>query len=426
MKERFVLAIDQGTTGTTALLLDAKGEVRGRGYSELPQHFPQPGWVEHDGDEIWSSRCCTRSCARARRRRGARSRRSGSRTSARRRWCGSGRPARPLARAIVWQDRRTAAPVRGAARAPGTSARSARRPGSRSIPTSRAPSSSGCSTNVPGVAGARAAPASSRSARSTRGCCGSSPAARCTRPTSRTRRARCCSTSRAARWDDGLCELFGVPRAMLPMVRPSCGVFGHTRERARPCPTGSRSPGIAGDQQAALFGQGCVAPGPVEEYVRHRLLPAAAHRRASRSRRASGLLTTVACDVAGEPGIRARRQRVHRGRRDPVAARRARASWTLRPIAKSWRASVDDSGGVVLVPAFVGLGAPHWRRRRARRDLRPHARHDAARTWCARRSSRSRSRAATSWTRWCATRLGARRQDSHAARRRRCGGERSS
>ena len=108
MRDPLVLAIDQGTTGTTALLLDAKGGVRGRGYAELPQHFPRPGWVEHDGREIWDSVLTAigrgLGAARARRTQVAAIGITNQRETT---LLWDRRSGRPVARAIVWQDRRT-------------------------------------------------------------------------------------------------------------------------------------------------------------------------------------------------------------------------------------------------------------------------------------------------------------------------------
>jgi len=108
MSQSLILAIDQGTTGTTALLIDSAGEVRGRGYSELPQHYPRPGWVEHDGGQIWES--TLRAVSEAREREGDRGSIAGIGISNQREttlvW--DRRSGEPVAPAIVWQDRRTA------------------------------------------------------------------------------------------------------------------------------------------------------------------------------------------------------------------------------------------------------------------------------------------------------------------------------
>ena len=360
---RFVVAIDQGTTGTTVLVLDEKLALRGRGYREFPQHFPQPGWVEHDPEEIWAvgARRARRRAARLGRATSTRRRSppSASPTSARPRWCGTARPARPLHHAIVWQDRRTA-DLCAALKAGGLEARvrAAHRPGARSVllghqarvaarqrrrRCARAPSA-----------------ASSASAPSTPSWCGGSPAARPTSPTSRTRRARCCSICTRSPGPTSCCELLRrAARACCP--RCAARRSATARPAACPgCPTASRSRGIAGDQQAALFGQACFAAGDAKctygtgafllmntgERAGAVAARAAHHRRLEARRRGR---------------LRARGLGVHRRRRGAVAARRARHHRARRARSRRSRASVPDSGGVVVVPALAGLGAPHWR-----------------------------------------------------------------
>ena len=238
---RHVIAIDQGTTGSTVLVLDEKLAVRGRGYQEFRQIYPQPGWVEHDPEDIWAS-----VARRARRRRSKGidavvDRRDRHHEPARDRGrCGTARPARPAHNAIVWQDRRTAdrcaelkAERQGGAR------QAAHRPHARPVLL-------GHEGPLDARQRRRRSPRRARRRARVRHrrfatCCGGSPAARCTRPTSRTRRARCCSTSTTLAWSDELLEMLGVPRALLPEV---VAVVGHrsARPRACPaCPTASRS-----------------------------------------------------------------------------------------------------------------------------------------------------------------------------------------
>ena len=110
MAARYVLAIDQGTTGSTALLIDRAGAVRGRGYAELPQHFPRPGWVEHDGSEIWATVLeAVRGALRDARARGADVAAIGITNQRETTLLWDRASGRPVARAIVWQDRRTEA-----------------------------------------------------------------------------------------------------------------------------------------------------------------------------------------------------------------------------------------------------------------------------------------------------------------------------
>jgi glycerol kinase len=159
-------------------------------------------------------------------------------------------------------------------------------------------------------------------------------------------------------WDPLLLRRFGVPRAMLPAVRSSSGIFG-TTAGVPGLADGIPIAGIAGDQQAALFGQGCVSPGQSKmTYGTGGFLLLHTGARAVRSR--AGLLTTVACDARGRPAY---------ALEGSVFIAGAALQWLRDGLGILERAadseamarSVTDSGGVVLVPAFVGLGAPWWR-----------------------------------------------------------------
>ena len=142
MNNQVVVAIDAGTTGVRAFAVDGDGRPQAWSYREFPQYFPQPGWVEHDPDEIYAAtEAVLGDVARATRgRRATRSSRSGSPTSVRRPSCGVAAPARPRHRAIVWQDRRTAATMRRAEGGRATNRSSGAAPASCSTPTSRPPS----------------------------------------------------------------------------------------------------------------------------------------------------------------------------------------------------------------------------------------------------------------------------------------------
>ena len=160
------------------------------------------------------------------------------------------------------------------------------------------------------------------------------------------------------RWDESLCRLFGVPASLLPQVSPSSGVFGRTRG-VPGLPDGIPIAGIAGDQQAALFGQGCVRAGQSKNTYGtgcFLLLHTGDRRRASRA----GLLTTIACGPRGETAY---------ALEGSVFVAGAAIQWLRDGLGILSRASdsealarsVEDSGGVVFVPALVGLGAPYWR-----------------------------------------------------------------
>jgi glycerol kinase len=342
-----VLALDQGTTGSTALVVDGGGRVLGRGYHELTQHFPEAGWVEHDPEEIWAITLAAGRDALA-----------GSRvaiedvvaigiTNQRETavlW--DRRTGVPLHRAIVWQDRRTAARCRE------LDADLIRER------TGLVPDPYFSATKLEWLL-ARTAPAEAPHAafgtvdswlvhRLTAG------RAHVTDPTNASR-TMLYDIERGA-WDEELLRLFGVPPEVLPEVRPSSGVFGTADRRwfGRELPVA----GIAGDQQAALFGQGCVAPGTAKNtYGTGAFVLLNTGGRRPRSR--SGLLTTVACDARGGPAFALEGSIFIAGAavqwlRDGLGVI-ADASET-EPLARS----VRDTGGVVFVPAFVGLGAPHW------------------------------------------------------------------
>ncbi len=353
---RHVLAVDQGTTGTTVLLLDRTGRIRGRGYAELPQHFPKPGWVEHDGEEILGS--VAAAAKRALQDAGAKARSVEAVGITNQRetvlvW--DRRTSRPIHRAIVWQDRRTAARCAQLGR-DGLERDIRRRTGLVPDPYFSATKLEWLLRHVP-----RAASRADKGALAF-GTVDSwlvwklSGGAHVTDPTNASRTML--YGLRTLDWDPALLDRFGVPREMLPEVRPSAGVFAVTKG-AGFLPDGIPIAGIAGDQQAALFGQGCVAAGQSKNTYGtgcFLLLHTGAKPVASRS----GLLTTVACGPRGE---------VAYALEGSVFVAGAALQWLrdgLRILDRAGDSeaaarSVPDAGGVVLVPAFAGLGAPHWR-----------------------------------------------------------------
>jgi glycerol kinase len=357
MTDPLVLAIDQGTTGSTVLLIDRRGRVRGRGYAELPQHFPRPGWVEHDGREIWDSVMTATARAlvngRARRTRIAAIGITNQRETTLLWDRDSGRP---VARAIVWQDRRTAERC-AALKRRGLEAEVRRRTGLVLDPYFSATKLEWLLRNDAGLR------ARARRGRLAFGTVDSwllwkltGGRVHATDPTNASRTMLYHIGQQ--RWDERLLDLFGVPAALLPEVRPSSGEFGRTHDLPL-LPGAIPIAGIAGDQQAALFGQGCVAPGQSKNTYGtgcFLLLHTGGKRVASRA----GLLTTVACGPRGEPAY---------ALEGSVFIAGAALQWLRDGLAILKRAGdseavarrVRDTGGVVLVPAFVGLGAPYWR-----------------------------------------------------------------
>ena len=197
-------------------------------------------------------------------------------------------------------------------------------------------------------------------------------------------------------------------------VVDSCLSAVARRRRSSSAAPDYRSTGIAGDQQAALFGQACFAPGMAKNTYGTGCFALMNTGDDAASRRGT------ACSppwpgAGGDRQLRARRRRLHGRRHGAVAARRPRHHPSARARSRRWRASVPDTGDVYLVPAFAGLGAPHWDAAARGTHRRPHARHRRARTSRAPRSRASRSRPPTSSTPCSRTRPAARR----AARRRR-------
>jgi len=357
MRDPLVLAIDQGTTGSTVLVIDARGRVRGRGYSELPQHFPRPGWVEHDGREIWHSvlgaTLKAMVNARARRSQVAAIGITNQRETA---LLWDRETGRPVARAIVWQDRRTAERCAALQRG-GLEAEVRRRTGLVLDPYFSATKIEWLFRNHSGLK------ALARRGRLAFGTVDSwllwkltAGRVHATDPTNASRTLL--YHIGRQRWDERLLDLFGVPASVLPRVLPSSGEFGRTHGLAL-IPGGIPIAGIAGDQQAALFGQGCVTAGRSKNTYGtgcFLLLHTGAERVTSRA----GLLTTVACGPRGEPAY---------ALEGSVFIAGAALQWLRDGLQVLKRASdseaiarrVRDTGGVVMVPAFVGLGAPYWR-----------------------------------------------------------------
>ena len=344
-----VLALDQGTTGSTALAVDAGGRVLGRGYREIAQHYPEPGWVEHDPEELWSATLAAGRDALAAARAGGRDLAAVGITNQRETtllW--DRRSGAPLHRAIVWQDRRTAERCRRL-----DAARIAEATGL--VPD---PYFSGTKLEwLLEKLRPRAADAAFGTVdtwlvwRLTGG------RAHVTDPTNASRTMLYDIGAQA--WSDELLGLFGVPREILPEVRPSSGAFGTADAEW----FGAEVPiaGIAGDQQAALFAQGCFGAGTAKNtYGTGAFL--LMNTGAERVRSTRGLLTTVACDARGRPAYALVGSVFIAG----AAVQWLRDGLGLIADARETEAlarSVPDTGGAVFVPAFVGLGAPHWESR---------------------------------------------------------------
>jgi len=349
----YVLAIDQGTTGTTVMVFDETGRVRGRGYSEFRQFYPKPGWVEHDAEEIW--RVTQRVIGAALRSARLKPKEVAAIGITNQRettvlWDRS--TGTPVHRAIVWQDRRTA-PICEALKAKGTEATIHAKTG---LVTDAYFSGTKLQWLFDNVRGARA-----KGGRLAFGTIDTwliwkltGGASHVTDYTNASRTLL--FNIHHQRWDDELLRLLDVPAEVLPRVVRSAGVAGITAARV----FGAEVPitGIAGDQQAALFGQACFHPGLVKNtYGTGCFMLMYTGDKAVDSKR--GLLTTMACAADGSPAYAVE---------GSVFIAGAAVQWLrdglklLKDAQESERhaRTVDSTLGVYLVPAFVGLGAPYW------------------------------------------------------------------
>jgi glycerol kinase len=354
MPEGTVLAIDQGTTSTRAVVYDARGQALGSAARELTQHYPQPGWVEHDPEEIWRS--VAEVVPRALETAGLEPARLTALGLTNQRetvvlW--ERATGRPVAPAIVWQDRRTAAFCRehkadepwlhertGLVLDPYFSGTKLRWLLDRD-PAVRARAEAGDlaagtidSFLIWRLTGGRS------------------------HVTDVTNASRTLLLDlRRVAWDDELCRYFGVPPSLLPAVRPSAADFGATAGLGF-LPDGLRITGVAGDQQAALFGQCAFAAGEAKcTYGTGAFFLLHTGDRPTPSRH--GLLTTLAATLDG------RSQYALEG---SVFIAGAAVQWlrdglklfTTAPEVEALAGRSDAEQPVLFVPAFVGLGAPHW------------------------------------------------------------------
>jgi glycerol kinase len=353
---RYVLALDQGTSGSTALVVDGDGRVRARGYAELPQHYPQPGWVEHDPEEIWSTTVAAAQSALAAA--GATGRDVAAIGIANQRettivWDRAS--GRPIHHAIVWQCRRTAA-MCDELKAAGLEETVRQRTGLvldayfsgtkirwllDAVPDAHRRAEDGAlafgtvdSWLVWKLTGGRVHATDVTNA-------------------SRT----LCLNLETVDWDDALLKALGVPRALLPRLVASSGVVGDTADLGW-LPAGVPIAGIAGDQHAALFGQACYGRGAAKNtYGTGCFLLLNTGTTPVRSR--AGLLTTLAWKI-GDTTTYALEGSVF------IAG--AAIQWLRDGLglighaaeSEALATSVPDTGGVYFVPAFVGLGAPYW------------------------------------------------------------------
>ncbi len=335
-----ILAIDQGTTGTTCLVVDDELRVRGRGYREFPQHYPQPGWVEHDPEELWASVLgAAEAAVRAAGVRPAELQAIGIANQRETTVLWDRATGRPVAPAIVWQDRRTAARCR---ELPAELVRAR---------TGLVPDPYFSATKLEWLLARTDLPRSELAF----GTVDSWVAWKLTGG-----RVHATDLTNASRtmlldldsldWSDELLDLFGVERVLLPRLVRSSEIVGEAELLGVALPIA----GIAGDQQAALFGHGCFDRGEAKAtYGTGSFV--LAHAGAERGTAPTGLLETVAASggYALEGAILASGAAIQ-WLRDGlgILAHAAESELLAR--------TVDSTGGVSFVPAFAGLGSPHW------------------------------------------------------------------
>ena len=349
-----LLAIDQGTTSTRAILFDGAGRVLASHQQELAQSYPAAGWVEQDPEEIWQTALTTaRSTLETAKREGHGAAAIGITNQRETIVVWDRQTGLPIHPAIVWQDRRTA-----------TLCTRLRAEGAEPLVTSRTGllldpyfSATKLAWLLDHVEGARARAERGQLAagtvdtfllwRLTEGRMHATDATNASRTLLFDIHRQC--------WDEDMLRLFGIPAALLPDVRDNAGPFGETTLFGAPLPI----TGMAGDQQAALIGQACLAPGMMKATYgtgcfalchtgtqavasSHRMLGTVAYRLDGHTEYAiEGAIFTAGAAV--------------KWLRDGLGVIASAAE------TEALSTPVEDSHGVYLVPAFVGLGAPHWR-----------------------------------------------------------------
>ena len=362
MEKKYILAIDQGTTGTTVLLFDREGATSGRAYSEFTQHYPRPGWVEHDPEEIWE--VTRRVIGEAFRSCGVEPEEVAAIGITNQRetaviW--DRKSGKAVHNAIVWQCRRTADICRDLKK-DGLEETFHEKTGLVVDAYFSGTKIKWLLDNVPEVRERAEAGELAFGTidtwliwKLTGG------RVHVTDPTNASRTL--IFNIHDLAWDAGLLETLDIPESLLPEIKGSSEVYGTTDPAALEgldlrgnleIPIA----GIAGDQQAALYGQLCWEPGMVKNtygtgcFIMMNMGPSPVLSR-------NGLLTTVCCDASGRPAY---------ALEGSVFIAGAAVQWLrdeLRiieaaPETESIAASIPDAGGVYMVPAFVGLGAPHW------------------------------------------------------------------
>lgn len=352
---RCILAIDQGTTGSRAVLYDRNGNAIASAHEEFKQYFPKPGWIEHNPEEIWQS--VNNSIQKVLERTpGAILAAIGITNQRETTILWDKDTGKPVYNAIVWQCRRTAKRCNDIKVKKGETEFFRKKTGLPIDAYFSATKIEWILKNVPGVT------AKAKQGKILFGTTDTWVLWKLTG--GQTHATDFTNASRTMlfnieklQWDDSILKKFAIPKKILPIVKKSSGVFGQT-VRIGKLPQGIPISGIAGDQQAALFGQACFTPGTIKNTYGtgcFLLLNTGKKRIASKY----GLITTLACGPKGEPVY---------ALEGAVFIAGAAIQW-LRDglkilknagISETMAASLKDNAGVYFVPALTGLGAPYW------------------------------------------------------------------
>jgi len=352
---KYILAIDQGTTGSRAILYDKKGTKKANAYQEFPQHFPKPGWVEHNPQDIWKS--VNNSIQKVLRGVSAGSIVAIGITNQRETTVVWDRTTgKPVYNAIVWQCRRTSGRCDQLKKEKGRAKFFRQKTGLPIDAYFSATKIEWILKNVPGAL---------TKAKKGKLCFGTTDAWILWKLTggqvhatdyTNASRTMLFNISKL-KWDKEILKKFGIPREILPRVKASSGIFGRTI-KIKSLPAGIPISGIAGDQQAALFGQACFEPGTMKNtYGTGCFLLLNTGKRRPISKH--GLIVTLGCGVSGKPVY------VLEG---AIFIAGAAIQWLrdglklLGSAAESEKiaTSLRSNAGVYFVPALVGLGAPYW------------------------------------------------------------------
>lgn len=353
---KYILALDQGTTSSRAILFDASGTPRATAQQEFTQHFPKPGWVEHDPHDIWrTQRDVARAVLDQQKISAADVAAIGITNQRETTLIWDRKTGEPVYNAIVWQCRRTA-PMCDAIRADGFDKAIRAKTGLVTDAYFSGTKVAWLLDNVPGARARAAAGDLAFGTVDTWLMWNLSGGALHVTDVSNASRTMLYNIY-AGDWDNEILAYLNIPRSLLPEVRPSSTVYGETVGHI----LGAAIPlaGIAGDQQAATFGQACLTPGMAKNtYGTGSFLLLNTGESGVTSE--NGLLTTLAWQLDGGPVIYALE--------GSIFVTGAAVQWLRDGLqiikdaaeVEALAASVESADGVYLVPAFVGLGAPHW------------------------------------------------------------------